>query len=80
MFFFSIFIILAAFNLARGKPTRQSFGDDSAKAVNGDYDDFTLIAPPSANDHKWWLVTLGNVYGVAKIVLYNRRDCCGNKI
>ena len=70
--------ILAAGNLARGKPTAQSstFNSNypSSKAVNGVYNDFTHTtagAYPS-----WWRVDLGDVYSIGQIKLYNRKDCC----
>ena len=66
--------ILAAGNLARGKPTDQSTASNSGNAVNGNYDDFTHT---TAGKHpSWWRVDLGDIYSIRQIKLYNRRDCC----
>ena len=69
--------ILDAGNLALGKQTTQSSTDapySSSRAVNGDYNDFTLTIDRA--ESRWWRVDLGNIYNFGQIKLYNRKDCC----
>ena len=31
-------------------------------------------------DNPWWLVYLGDVFPVKKVIIYNRGDCCGSRL
>ena len=69
--------ILAAENLALGKPTYQSSSrssNDSNRAVNGNLCDFTHTL---SNEYpSWWRVDLEERYNIGQIILCNRKDCC----
>ncbi len=75
-------------NVAQGKTATASSVWDAAagstadKAVDG-------IAPASypsifhsgsGDRTPWWQVDLGQVYLIQRIVLWNRQDCCGNRL
>lgn len=78
-------------NLATGQPTRQSsdayppYGD-SGKAVDGNTDaTFKFDAKNSITHTKdekspWWEVDLGEVYDISHIVIWNRLDCCWERL
>jgi hypothetical protein len=73
-------------NLAAGRPTAQSttaLDGVAARAVdrrtdgnwhNGSVTHTALEAQP------WWLVDLGTVADIDKVILYNRTDCCGERL
>ncbi len=69
-------------NLALGRPTTQSStlgGFVSSQGVNGSYSDFTHTQA-GQNLPAQWEVDLGTNYALARIVLYNRADCCGSRL
>ena len=67
-------------NLALNKPAEQSTTLAQADrveagiAVNGDYNDYTHTEQSGGT--RWWKVDLQGRYSIAKIKIYNRRDCC----
>ncbi|GHE23393.1 galactose-binding domain-containing protein [Sphingobacterium griseoflavum] len=76
-----------ASNIALGKRTQQSstaFGGASERAVDGNTDgrwgnNSVTHTPGSGED--WWEVDLGAVSpGISTITLFNRTDCCGQRL
>ncbi len=74
-------------NLARGKATSQSSmyqNFDSARAVDGISDgnlangSVTHTAGTAAND--WWQVDLGSVQDLSRVRIWNRSDCCAERL
>lgn len=73
-------------NVALGKETRQSsiaYRGDSFRAVDGNtsgnYGD-SSVTHTDFQAAPWWQVDLGAVYDVERVVLFNRTDCCGNRL
>ena len=68
-------------NLAFQRPTFQSSGRDSNKAVDGNKDPniYGNGCTHTYNDEMgtWWLVDLQKVYRISTIEVTNRGDCCG---
>ncbi|XP_060595447.1 fucolectin-like [Ruditapes philippinarum] len=81
-------------NLALNKPTNQSatfftsaYGNASSTlAVDGNRQTAMVqgnryvcaqIDSDSSGEY-WWIVDLGHIYSVSKVVIYNRNDCCGH--
>lgn len=67
--------------LSAGRPTEQTstlngFGAD--RGVNGDLDDFTHTL--SADQDPEWRVDLGGERWIGRVVLHNRRSCCGSRL
>jgi hypothetical protein len=75
-------------NLALGRPTSQSatpvIGADSSKAVDGITDGFfgngsvthtTGLIPLS-----WWQVDLGSSSRLTEVIIWNRTDCCAERL
>jgi len=74
-------------NLALGRATFQSStypGGDSSLAVNGNYDsaydDGSCTHTDTQEGNPWWAVDLGASYEVTTIFIYNREDCCSDRI
>ncbi|WP_373331290.1 galactose-binding domain-containing protein [Salmonirosea aquatica] len=79
-------------NLALNKPTKQSSDMDpryagSGKAVDGNTDGSFKMSDTKnsithTNDERsaWWEVDLGAVYDIEKIVIWNRQDCCWDRL
>ena len=38
------------------------------------------VTHSKTNKDNWWAVDLGKVYAVNMVVLYNRQDCCQDRI
>ncbi len=70
-------------NVAQGKPTRQSSGNNSAKAVDGNtsgnYNSGSVTHTGSEN-MAWWEVDLGESQQIFEIETWNRTDCCANRL
>ncbi|MEX2381479.1 MAG: CotH kinase family protein [Opitutales bacterium] len=69
-------------NVALGKPATQSSTDGSytaARAVNGDFTDFTHTLAET-NLPAWWEVDLQDNYAIESIVLWNRTGCCQSRL
>ncbi|RRQ49956.1 hypothetical protein DZC72_05065 [Maribacter algicola] len=73
-------------NLALNKPAVQSsndFGGDAAKAVDGNrsglYSNGSVTHTATSNN-PWWRVDLGREYTINKINMYNRTDCCYERL
>ncbi len=73
-------------NLALGKPAWQSsnqFGKDGTEAVDGNTDGNWNNGSVSCTDgtpQPYWEVDLGAVALVEEVVLYNRTDCCSDRL
>jgi hypothetical protein len=74
-----------ATNVAPGKAATQSssYNNDPTtygpqKAVDGNYTDFSHTYPTDTN--ATWEVSLGTNYGLERIVIYNRTDCCQSRL
>jgi len=73
-------------NLAAGKPATQSntgWGGDASRAVDGNADgNFwdSSVTHTTFDVHAWWQVDLGAVTDIGSVVLYNRTDCCGERL
>ena len=73
-------------NLAEGKATSQSttrFGGNSARAVDGVTNgNFAAgsVTHTANQSESWWQVDLGSVRDLDFVTLYNRTDCCDNRL
>ena len=74
-------------NVALGKPATQSttaHGAPASRAVDGNTDgnwgsgSVTHTSEPS--DEAWWLVDLGQTYPIDAIEIWNRTDCCADRL
>jgi hypothetical protein len=75
-------------NIAQGKPTTSKdiyannrHGSSPDKAVDGQLKSkpFPHIYHSACRSNPWWQVDLGAVHNIAKIVYYNRGDCCQSR-
>ncbi|MEO0471804.1 MAG: discoidin domain-containing protein, partial [Bacteroidota bacterium] len=74
-------------NLSAGKSTSQSSTRSnryaSAKAVDGDTngdDAANSLSRTRFNDNAWWELDLGDVYELSSIKIWNRTDCCSQRL
>ena len=73
-------------NLALGKPATQSTtynGGAAARAVDGNTDGnwfANSVTHTDSSAQPWWQVDLGGVQGLKEVVLYNRSDCCADRL
>lgn len=73
-------------NLALGKSATQSstsLDANASRAVDGNTDgDFSHHSVTLTNNqpNAWWQVDLGVVTGIGEVVLYNRTDCCEERL
>lgn len=81
--------VLAGRNLARGKVATQSseYGAEPGPAslaidglTNGVHSAGTVTHTGIMENTPWWQVDLGSVQPVGEVVLYNRTDCCSNRL
>lgn len=76
----------AGINLALGKPAIQSSTYSAATAslaVDGNRDgnyDHGSVSHTNNVDNNWWQVDLGAVEPVGDVVIWNRTDCCGERL
>ncbi|XP_072042502.1 uncharacterized protein [Amphiura filiformis] len=74
----------------QGKPTSQSSTHDpsrstSDKAVDGDtngdyFSDSCTHTSSTETGNPWWVVDIEETYCVGRVVIYNRVDCCGDRL
>lgn len=90
---FAVFILTgianAQTNLARGKTAKQSStrsaGGAASRAVDGitsgvfSNNSVTHTASESENG-TWWEVDLGGIYSISQIKIFNRTDCCQDRL
>lgn len=73
-------------NIALGKPASQSstdHGGDASKAVDGNRDGNFGAGSVTHTDHfgsEWWEVDLQEDFTITRIDIYNRRDCCKERL
>jgi hypothetical protein len=73
-------------NLALFKPATQSstpWGADAGRAVDGNPDGNWYNSSVTHTDFDapaWWQVDLGAVKSIGEVVLYNRTDCCSERL
>src|SRR5262249_55935006 len=73
-------------NLALGKTATQSstaFGGDAARAVDGNVDGDFFAGSVTSTEHEaqaWWQVDLGAMTDIGEVVIYNRTDCCSERL
>jgi hypothetical protein len=73
-------------NLALGRPTRQSstaYGSDSSLAVDGNTDGNWAdqsVTHTGFDANPFWEVDLGSISSIDRIQLYNRTDCCSERL
>jgi hypothetical protein len=73
-------------NVALGKTTTQSstgFGGVSARAVDGNTNGNWAVNSVTHTDssaNAWWQVDLGAVQQIVQIKVWNRTDCCGERL
>jgi hypothetical protein len=71
-------------NLARGKNATQSSGGMPASlAVDGNTDgDFShgSVSHTDQDAYAWWQVDLGASSGIDSVSIWNRTECCGNRL
>lgn len=74
----------AAVNLAAGRPTMQSStypggAHGSERGVDGAKYDSSLFHT-NADAYPWWEVDLGQAYAIDNVTLYNRVNCCEERV
>jgi hypothetical protein len=75
-----------ATNVARGKPTAQSttdYGGEASRAVDGSIDGAFFsgsVTHTATAANQWWMVDLGATYRIESIAVYNRTDCCAERL
>jgi len=73
-------------NLALGRPTQQSsvtHTAPSSRAVDGNRDANWIggsCIHTSHENNPWWRVDLGEIVDVGQVVIYNREDCCSDRL
>ncbi|XP_078602190.1 uncharacterized protein LOC144876595 isoform X2 [Branchiostoma floridae x Branchiostoma japonicum] len=73
-------------NLALGRPTQQSsVGHDGvpARAVDGVLDGVysgDSCTHTQLTDNPWWRVDLGSARSIGDVVIFNRQDCCSERL
>ena len=73
-------------NVALGKPASQSSTEAGASPerandgnTNGRFDEGS-VSHTQSEFNAWWEVDLGAIYNLSAIRLWNRADCCGNRL
>jgi len=74
-------------NVALGKPTTQSstaFEGESSRAVDGntsgDYHGQNSVTHTEKEASAWWQVDLGAAHSIVQIKIWNRTDCCSERL
>ncbi|MEV6524469.1 alpha-L-fucosidase [Longispora sp. NPDC051575] len=76
-------------NLAYGRPATQSstaWGGDAGRAVDGNTGgawaagSVTHTSDPATEANPWWQVDLGSSRPLGTVHLFNRTDCCANRL
>jgi hypothetical protein len=71
--------------LREGKATQSSVASagDAARAIDGNKDqNYTgnSVTHTNTENNPWWQVDLGGVKDIGRIVVFNRGDCCGERL
>lgn len=75
-----------AVNIARGRPTLQSstaYNGISSRAVDGTTNSDWSAAScthTQTESSPWWRVDLEQTIAVGEVTVYNRGDCCGDRL
>jgi hypothetical protein len=75
-----------AYNLAKGKSAVQKsigWGGDPNRAIDGNTDSNyggNSCTHTQSSDHSWWSVDLGVPSKVESVKIYNRQDCCSDRL
>jgi len=78
--------LYAVTNLAQGKTNSQSStanGGSASRAVDGNTNGAwrgNSVTHTGYNANAWWQVDLGSSYALNSLVLWNRTDCCANRL
>jgi hypothetical protein len=78
--------VLGLPNLAQGKPATQSsvdWGGDPARAVDGNIDGTywnNSVTHTGAGAQPWWQVDLGQLSAIQAVQIFNRADCCSERL
>lgn len=73
-------------NLAKGKSAQQSsisFGGDAQRAIDGNTDGNYFnnsVSNTNTQPQAWWQVDLGTVGRIKNIRIWNRTDCCAERL
>ena len=73
-------------NLAQGKPAFESsdpIGGAASRAVDGNTDgnwSNNSVTHTNADQNAWWYVDLGSVQQISTVKLWNRTDCCQDRL
>ncbi|MBG6134373.1 alpha-L-fucosidase [Longispora fulva] len=76
-------------NLAYGRPATQSttaWGGDAGRAVDGNTNgswgagSITHTSDPATEANPWWQVDLGSSRPLGTVNIFNRTDCCSNRL
>lgn len=73
-------------NIALNKNTLQSstgFGGVASRAVDGNTDGIynsESTTHTNTQENSWWRVDLGNTYNLSTIKVFNRTDCCSDRL
>ncbi|CAG0911552.1 unnamed protein product, partial [Cyprideis torosa] len=73
-------------NLALNRPVMQvstDFGGTPEKAVDGNRSgiyNIGSVTHTTVTNNPWWRVDLGKQYDISKIHVYNRTDCCSDRL
>jgi alpha-L-fucosidase 2 len=74
-------------NLARGKPATQSTTAHNAEAsravdgnTSGSWGDNSVTHTAEPSTEAWWQVDLGRSEPLSQLALYNRTDCCSDRL
>ncbi len=73
-------------NFAEGKKASQSstgYGGDPQRAVDGKPDGnywANSVSHTNNSPQEWWQVDLGGIKKIGKVRLWNRTDCCGERL
>src|SRR5437762_10486256 len=80
-------IITKRINVAKGRDATQSSLFQNAvsyspsRAVDGNTSgSASAISSTEKNANAWWLVDLGDTYSIAEIKIWNREDCCQDRL
>jgi len=78
--------LYAVTNIAQAKTSKQSSTSNNGAAgravdgnTNGAYS-ANSVSHTASNANAWWQVDLGGNYAINSIVLWNRTDCCANRL
>jgi len=80
------FALSAQTNVAQGKKAKQSsvaYGGNPDRAIDGNTDgQWGKKSVTHTQDERsaWWELDLGEVYGIDRIVIWNREDCCWERL